>query len=66
MKRNDKMNIGKDTQERISNKKKRDIGQWIIYGLLIGTLAGIIFGDLTKGMILGISLGIVIGALANR
>ncbi len=60
------MNIGKDTQERINNKKKRDIGQWIIYGLLIGTLAGIIFGDLTKGMIFGISLGIVISALANR
>ncbi|MGD8405264.1 MAG: hypothetical protein PVJ21_16495 [Anaerolineales bacterium] len=60
------MNAEKDTQEGTQNKKKQDIGTWIVYGLMIGTLTGIVFGDITKGMIIGISLGIVIGAIANR
>lgn len=59
------MNAEKDTQEDIQDKKKQDIGVWIVYGLMFGTLAGIVFGDIAKGMIIGISLGIVVGAIAN-
>ena len=49
-----------------NKNKKKDLGMWIVYGFLIGTIAGIIFGNLQSGMVVGICLGVVIGAFANR
>ena len=60
------MNTEKDTQKRKNNKKKQDIGIWIVYGFSIGAIVGLIFGDLVTGMLLGMSFGVVIGAIANR
>lgn len=59
------MNTEKDHQEMKNNKKKQDIGMWIVYGFSIGAIVGLIFGDLVTGMLIGISLGVVIGAIVN-
>ena len=54
-------------KHNLQNKnKKKDMGMWIIYGFLVGTIAGIIFCNLRSGMGIGICLGIVIGVFANR
>lgn len=56
-----------DTEQTTKNKnRKKDIGMWIVYGFMIGTIAGLVFGNLPTGMGIGICLGIVIGAIANR
>ena len=55
------------TKPDLQNKsKKKDIGMWIIYGFLVGTIAGITFGNLKSGMGVGICIGILIGVFANR
>ena len=55
------------TKHNLQNKnKKKDMGMWIIYGFLVGTMAGIIFGNFQSGMGVGICLGILIGTIANR
>ncbi|MBN2045352.1 MAG: hypothetical protein JW757_10060 [Anaerolineales bacterium] len=54
-----------------SQKKKEqkkitaDIGPWIIYGLIFGTLLGIVFNNLVLGMLLGICGGIIIASLKS-
>jgi len=56
-----------NTKHHSQNKSKRkDMGMWIIYGFLVGTIAGIIFGNLQNGLGVGICFGSVIGAFANR
>ena len=59
------MNTEKDPQEMKNNKKKQDIGMWIVYGFGIGAIVGLIFSDLVTGMLIGMSLGVVIGAIVN-
>ena len=59
------MNTEKEPQEMKNNKKKQDIGMWIVYGFSVGAIIGLIFGDLVTGMLIGMSLGVVIGAIVN-
>ena len=59
------MNTEKDPQEIKNNRKKQDIGMWIVYGFGIGAIVGLIFSDLVTGMLIGMSLGVVIGAIVN-
>jgi hypothetical protein len=48
----------------MNTKRKKDIGEWMIFGLLGGTLVGILFGNLPIGMIAGLCLGIIIGSIS--
>lgn len=45
--------------------KPADLGAWIVYGLIFGTLLGIVIDKLVLGMILGICGGIIIGSLKS-
>ena len=51
------------TPEKSTNNQSEDIGKWIIFGLLVGTMVGIFLGNLPTGMIIGICLGILIGSI---
>ena len=49
--------------EKKTKKKTTDVGEWIVFGLLGGTIAGILLGNPPMGMIAGICLGILIGSI---
>ena len=52
--------------EEKNDKKRPDVGAWMIWGLLGGTIVGILFGNLPLGMIAGICFGVVIGSIWHR
>ncbi len=41
----------------------RDVGQWMITGLLIGLCLGIVFNNLAMGMVYGMLAGIIVGSV---
>lgn len=43
--------------------RKKDIGEWMVYGSLAGLVVGLFFDNLPMGMIFGMCLGIVIGSI---
>jgi hypothetical protein len=47
------------------NQDSADIGTWIVYGLMFGTLLGIVLNNLVLGMIFGITGGIIFGSLKS-
>lgn len=40
-----------------------DLGTWMVYGLIFGTLVGIFLNKLVLGMIFGLCGGILIGSM---
>jgi len=53
------------SQTETANKKEVDVGQYMVYGFIIGLLIGVITGDLTLWAGMGLSLGLLIGAVAQ-
>lgn len=46
--------------------KKKDIGEWMVYGLLAGLVVGLFFDNLAIGMIFGMGLGVIVGSVKPK
>ena len=45
---------------------KKDIGEWMVYGSLLGMVVGLFFDNLAIGMIFGLCLGIIVGSIRTK
>ena len=43
--------------------RRKDIGEWMVYGSLLGLVVGLFFDSLAIGMIFGLCLGIIVGSI---
>ncbi len=59
------MKSEQNSQQSETTRKEVDVGQYMVYGFMIGLLIGVITGDLTLWSGMGLCLGLLIGAITQ-
>lgn len=59
------MKSEQSSQKTETTKKEDYVGQYMVYGFMVGLLIGVITDDLTLWSGIGLCLGLLIGAIAQ-